>query len=225
MDVALYSLRDEYDRYAAQCECGLRTVLARVNNLCSEMNLSEERSPFASIEHRLKEFDSAVEKCKRRGWENDINVIKKEMRDIAGIRIIVPYEDDIYTVKEALTMQPSMTVVEEKDYVKEPKKNGYRSLHLIVEMDIYFMHTSKRIPVEIQIRTEAMDLWASQEHRLHYKNADPSPETVERFSALAKVLADFDKQAMALRDFRSSEEKCPILTEEVHDNIGVIVES
>ena len=116
-----------------------------------------------------------------------------------------------------------MTVVERKDYVKNPKENGYRSLHLIVEMDIYFMETSKRIPVEIQIRTEAMDLWASQEHRLHYKNANPSPETVERFSTLAKVLADFDEQAMALRDFRSNEENCPAL--EAHDNIGVIVES
>ena len=91
MDVALYSLRDEYDKYAAECECGLRTVFARLKNLSREMELSDKRSPFASIEYRLKDFDSAIEKCKRRGWENDINTIKREMKDIAGIRIIVPY--------------------------------------------------------------------------------------------------------------------------------------
>lgn len=224
MDVALYDLEKQYDRYAAECECGLRTVVARLNNLKSEMEqLSPDRSPFSSITHRIKKFDSAVEKCKRKGWDVEIDVIRKEMKDVAGIRIIVPYLDDIYTVKKALVRQPSMTVVEEKDYVEKPKPNGYRSLHLVVEMDIYFMETSKRIPVEIQIRTEAMELWASQEHMLRYKNADPSPEAVERFSALAKVLTDFDTQAMELRDFRKFEENCS--SDVTIDNILIKPES
>ncbi|MBP5674964.1 GTP pyrophosphokinase family protein [Candidatus Saccharibacteria bacterium] len=205
MDIKTYELEKQYEAYAKECQCGMRTVMARLENLKSEMELSPERSPFKSISSRIKDFDSAVEKCKRKGL--DINLESfKNMHDIAGVRIIVPYQDDIYTVRNAVIRQPSMTVVDERDYVEKPKPNGYRSLHLIVEMEIYFMETSKRVPVEIQIRTEAMELWASQEHRLRYKNDDPSPEAVNRFSIIAQILADFDKQAMELRDFRTEEE-------------------
>ena len=205
MDIKTYELEKEYDRYAKECQCGMRTVMARLENLKSEMELSPLRNPFKSITSRIKCFDSAVEKCKRKGEEVSLQTFKA-MHDIAGVRIIVPYQDDIYTVRNAVIRQPSMTVIEERDYVENPKPNGYRSLHLIVGMEIYFMETSKMVPVEIQIRTEAMELWASQEHRLRYKNDDPSPEAVNRFSIIAQILADFDQQAMELRDFRTEEE-------------------
>ena len=205
MDTQLFELEKEYERYAKECQCGMRTVMARLKNLESEMELSPKRNPFKSITSRIKCFESTKEKCKRKGWELNMETFR-EMHDIAGVRIITPYEDDIYVIRDAVIRQPSMTVVEERDYVAEPKPNGYRSLHLIVEMEIYFMETSKRVPVEIQIRTEAMELWASQEHRLRYKNGDPSPEAESMFLAIGQVLADFDRKAMELRNFRSSEE-------------------
>ena len=212
MDVKLLELEKEYERYAKECQCGMRTVMARLENLKSEMELSPKRSPFKSITSRIKCFDSAVEKCKRRkdsngeSWPITMETFKQKMHDIAGVRIITPYQDDIYTVRNAVVRQPSMTVIEERDYVKNPKQNGYRSLHLIVEMEIYFMETSKRVPVEIQIRSEAMELWASQDHRLRYKNDDPSPEAIDKLSTIAKILADFEQQIMELRDFRNKEE-------------------
>ncbi len=213
MDSSLFELEKAYDAYAKECQCGMRTVLARLENLKSEMELSPDRNPFKSISSRIKTFDSTIEKCKRRGFDVCMETFR-DMHDIAGVRIIVPYKDDIYTVKKAVTRQPSMTVIECRDYVKDPKPNGYRSLHLIVEMEIYFMETSKRVPVEIQIRTEAMELWASQEHRLRYKNDDPSPEAVSKFAAAAQVLADFDQMAMELRDFREQDNSISVLDEE-----------
>ncbi len=207
MDVAHLELEEQYKKYCVECRCALRTVSARLENLRDEMEyLSEKRSPFVSIDSRVKSFESAIKKCTKKGWNTDIDTIKSEMRDVAGIRITVPYKDDIYVVAKAVKRQPSMTVIEERDYAANPKPSGYRSLHLIVEMDLYFMETQKKIPVEIQIRTEAMDLWASLEHRLRYKNTDPSPEAVEKFAELAKELAAADEQAMELRDFRKAEE-------------------
>lgn len=193
-------LEKQYNEYAVRCECGMRTVLARVENLRHEMDLLGGRNPFEAIEHRIKSFDSAYEKCLKNGEEPCMKTFHK-FHDIAGIRIIVPFQDDIYTVRNALIRQPSMTVVEERDYVRAPKENGYRSLHLIVNMEIYFMSTSAQIPVEIQIRSQAMDLWASLEHSLHYKNASSSPEAMEKFQKAAEMLADFDSMVMDLRNY------------------------
>lgn len=202
----ILQLEDDYDEYTTECECAMRTVLARLTNLQVEMERSSERSPFDTIDSRIKSFDSAIEKCRRRGLPLTIESLKS-LHDVAGIRIITPFLDDIYTVAEALTHQPSMTVVEKKDYVKEPKSNGYRSLHFIVNMEIYFMRTSKSIPVEIQIRDKAMDLWATLEHIVKYKNPCPGPDVERQFKEIAGVLAQFDLSAIKLRDDSAEEEQ------------------
>ncbi|MBP3899347.1 hypothetical protein J6D24_00870, partial [Candidatus Saccharibacteria bacterium] len=178
-----------------------RTVLARLENLRQETEMSSERSPFDSIEHRIKSFDSVVEKCKRKNYELTIDSIKENVRDIAGIRVVTPFRDDIETIEKAIIRQPSMTVIERRDYVNQPKKNGYKSLHLIVFMEIYFMNTNKLIPVEIQIRDKAMDLWATLEHIVGYKNPQASPDNLEQFKRIAEILTDFDNTAIELRDY------------------------
>ena len=194
-------LRDKFEEYAAECRCAQRTVLARLENLRQETEMSGERSPFDSIEHRIKSFDSVVEKCKRKGYDLSIDSIKENVRDVAGIRVVTPFRDDIYTIEKAIVRQPSMTVIERRDYVESPKSNGYQSLHLIVFMEIYFMNTNKLIPVEIQIRDKAMDLWATLEHIVGYKNPQASPDNLEQFKRIAEILTDFDNTAIELRDY------------------------
>lgn len=190
---------DDYSQYAALCECGMRIVLARVENLRQEATISGERSPYAAIQSRIKSFDSIEEKCNRKGLPFTIEGMRK-LHDIAGIRIVTLYEDDIYRIRDALVRQPSMELIEERDYVKNPKENGYRSLHLIVSMHVYFCETTKSVPVEIQIRTKAMDLWASVEHDCNYKNDTPSAEAPKMFAEIARILEDFDSNAMRIRD-------------------------
>ena len=154
-------LKEEFEAYAAECKCAMRTVMARLENLRQETEMSGDRSPFDSLEWRVKTFDSVIEKCNRKGYELTMDSIKNNIKDIAGVRVVTPFRDDIKIVRDAIIRQPSMTVIDERNYVENPKKNGYRSLHLIVFMEIYFMNSSKAIPVEIQIRDKAMDLWAT----------------------------------------------------------------
>ena len=194
------SLREEFEGYAAECKCAMRTVMARLENLRQETELSDNRTPFDSIEWRIKTFDSVVEKCNRKGYELTMESIKKNITDIAGVRVVTPFRDDIYTVEKAIIRQPSMTVMERRDYVEQPKHNGYQSLHLIVFMEIYFMNTSKAIPVEIQIRDKAMDLWATLDHIIGYKNPNANPDNLEQFKMISEILTNFDTKAIELRD-------------------------
>lgn len=192
--------KEEYGQYAALCECGMRIVLARIENLRQEAEVfSVDRSPFASIQSRIKTFESATNKCLDRGNTCDMKAIKK-LHDIAGIRIITIYKDDIYRIRDALVRQPSIEVLEERDYVANPKDNGYRSLHLIISVHVYFCESTRSVPVEVQIRTKAMDLWASVEHDIKYKNDAPSKEAPQMFARVAKILEDFDEKAIRLRD-------------------------
>ena len=192
--------KEEYGQYAALCECGMRIVLARIENLRQEAEVfAVDRNPFASIQSRIKTFESAVNKCLNRGNTCDMKAIKK-LHDIAGIRIITLYVDDIYRIRNALVRQPSIEVLEERDYVANPKDNGYRSLHLIISVHVYFCESTRSVPVEVQIRTKAMDLWASVEHDIKYKNDTPSKEAPQMFARIAKILEDFDEKAMRLRD-------------------------
>lgn len=201
MDVeALLELEKQYEEYATLCKCGMRTVLARIENLHEEMELSDERNFYDTIESRIKNFESVMEKLERKGYEQNISSIKANMHDVAGIRIVTLFKDDIYKIRDALLKQPSMEVIEERDYIESPKKTGYRSLHLIVLMHIYFRERAVSVPVEIQIRTKAMDLWASLEHYCRYKNDNPSEKAPETFDRIAKILDEFDNEAIELRD-------------------------
>ncbi len=192
--------KEEYSQYAALCECGLRIVLTRIENLRQEAEIfSAERNPFYDIQTRIKTYESAVNKCLDRGTACDIKALKK-LHDIAGVRIITLYKDDVYSIRDALVRQPSIEVLEERDYIANPKPNGYRSLHLIISVHVYFSGTTRSVPVEVQIRTQAMNLWASVEHNVKYKNDAPSDEAPEMFARIAGILEEFDENAMRLRD-------------------------
>lgn len=211
----LLALEEQFDEYAALCKCGMRTVLARIENLQEEMDLSDERNIYDIIESRIKSFDHVLDKLDRKSEEQgekieqNIENIKKYIRDIAGIRIITLFYDDVYKIRDALIKQPSMEVLEERDYIANPKPTGYRSYHLIVAMHIYFRERAMSVPVEIQIRSKNMDNFASGEHYVRYKNEFLSDEEMDEESLktrdeMLKKLSDnyakADEILVALRD-------------------------
>ncbi|MBQ8985036.1 hypothetical protein IJ076_00540 [Candidatus Saccharibacteria bacterium] len=200
-DIDFETFGAAYDSYVAECSAALRLTLARIENLCESIERQGIRNPFDRIESRIKTFKSVKGKCFKKGYSFDTEGLHR-IGDIAGIRIITKYIDEIDMVKELISKTPGINIVKEKDYVKNPKTNGYQSLHLDCQVEIHDPFTgSKLIPVEIQVRSKSMNLWATLEHDLKYKNPNPSPEVEEKFRNIGKILRAFDEEAIALRDY------------------------
>ena len=150
-------------------ECALMEIETKLKVPKSEFNIQHNRNPFESIKSRVKKPMSIIEKMRKKGLEITTDNIMDNLTDIAGVRVICSFPEDIYTVSELLTKQDDITVVNVKDYIRNPKPNGYRSLHLIVEIPIFLSNGKKYMKVEVQFRTIAMDFWASLDHKLKYK--------------------------------------------------------
>ena len=194
-------LKREYEKWTKICECGLESVVNIINNLKTENEMSDERTYYHRIDYRIKSWESVCGKCEKKGIEPTVENIKSNILDVAGIRIITWFEDDIARVYDALSHHPSIIEAREpRDYINNPKENGYRSFHFNINYSLYFKSKTISVPIEIQIRDAAMDLWAAMEHNIKYKNPCPSKDAPETFKELAKILADFDKEAIRLRD-------------------------
>ncbi|MDD2413545.1 MAG: GTP pyrophosphokinase family protein [Eubacteriaceae bacterium] len=151
----------------------IKEVSTKLEILNDEFQNTHERNPIHSMSSRVKSPKSIVEKLKRKGHDVTCESAIKYLDDIAGVRIICPYIEDIYTIKNLLKSQDDIDLIRVTDYIANPKPNGYRSLHLIVRLPVFFSDHKELVKVEVQIRTIAMDFWASLEHQLRYKAADP----------------------------------------------------
>ena len=160
--------------------CALLEVKTKFEVLDREFSVRYQRNPVESIKTRIKEPLSILDKLKRKGLDVSIPAIEDHIFDVAGVRIICSFLDDIYALAEMFTKQDDITVVAIKDYIKNPKPNGYRSLHYIVEVPIFLSDTKYPMRVEVQFRTIAMDFWASLEHKLKYKQDIPHAEDIAR---------------------------------------------
>ena len=158
-------LREIMQKYRA----ALREMVVRFEILDQDLNLKKNRTPIHHIESRLKAPESIIEKIGRYGKERTLDNIEKYIMDIAGVRVICSYISDVYNLLDLLQRQDDLEIVTVKDYIANPKPNGYRSLHVIVRIPVYFLDAKQMVPVEIQLRTVAMDFWASLEHDLKYK--------------------------------------------------------
>ncbi len=177
----------------------IREVRTKLEVLNDEFQVQRSHNPIAYIKYRVKRPESIVEKLKRRGFPVTLQSIEENLHDVAGIRVICNYVQDIYMVADMLTSQSDITVIQVKDYIAEPKPNGYRSLHLVVFVPVFFSNGSKQIKVEIQIRTIAMEFWATLEHQLHYKaEGDVSEDTVKELTDCARVIAETDLRMQAI---------------------------
>ena len=173
--------------------CALMEVETKFKVMSEELSLQYDRNPIETIKCRLKSPESIVEKMQRKNVFPTVEAIENTISDIAGIRVICSYEDDIYMLAKAILSQDDVTLVEQKDYIKNPKANGYRSLHLIIETPIFLHDHKKLMKVEVQLRTISMDLWASLEHKIKYKKALPEDAALKMEKELSKC-ADLCRQ-------------------------------
>lgn len=167
-------------------KCASMEVETKFNVLNEEFSLKYDRNPIETIKTRIKSSESIIGKLKRRNLPFTVEAITENINDIAGIRVICSFPEDIYLLAECLVRQDDITLIEKKDYIQQPKSSGYRSLHLIVEVPIFLAQEKKPVRVEVQLRTIGMDFWASLEHKLMYKKS--IPEDVA--SSLSQELLD-----------------------------------
>ncbi len=195
------AFREEVTRMRSLYEFGIAEVLTKVQILRREFEQDHDYSPIEHVRQRVKSVDGILDKAERLGCNPTIDCIRQHIVDIAGIRITGTFVSDLYWVADMLARQPDLTVRTVKDYVVKPKANGYRSLHLILEVPVFLSNHTENIPVELQIRTMAMDFWASIEHKLFYKyHKDMPPALAAELTDAATLAADLDERMGRLRD-------------------------
>lgn len=176
-------------------------MMTKITILREEFEHTHDYSPIEHVRTRLKSTDSLLSKVVRTGCAPEIDAIREEIRDIAGIRITCSFVEDAYWVAQMITQQPDVTLVETKDYIAAPKPNGYQSLHLIVQIPVFLSDHTEHVYVEIQIRTVAMDFWASLEHKIYYKYDREVPASVRaELKEAADAVGLLDRKMAGLRD-------------------------
>lgn len=190
----------DYKEMRMRYSCAIKEVRTKFDVLNSEFNVRYRRNPITSINSRLKSSSSIMNKLARKNLDFTLENVENNLYDVAGIRVVCSYVDDIYVLAQALAKQDDITVIKEKDYIRNPKPNGYRSYHMIVSVPVFFSDQTRDMAVEVQIRTIAMDFWASLEHQLKYKQEVPNQmEIVGRLTECAHQIADIDEQMWQVR--------------------------
>ena len=181
--------------------CAIREVKTKLEVLNDELSIKNQRNPIEMIKSRVKKPISIVEKLQRRNLPVTLESMMNNLDDVAGIRVICSFVDDIYAVANMLVSQDDITVIAIKDYIKNPKPTGYRSYHLIIEIPVFFSEEKKNLRVEVQIRTIAMDFWASLDHQLKYKKdiGAAADEISEDLRQCAEVIAATDQHMLQIR--------------------------
>lgn len=192
-----------FNRLMMEYRSAIKEVETKLQVLNEEFSQEYNRNPFESIKSRLKSPASIFEKLRRKGYPLTLEAIRDNLSDVAGVRVICSFPDDIYRIGNLLTKQDDIILLQAKDYIKNPKPNGYRSLHYILDVPIFLSHEKKYMNVEVQFRTIAMDFWASLEHKLRYKKnwdrAD-ADEIVAQLKACADSIEELDYRMQKIRD-------------------------
>lgn len=191
---------ESFQALMVQYNCAVREVRTKFEVLNEELSYRTSRNPIESISSRIKTPISIAGKLRRLGIEPTVEAISDHLNDVAGIRVICSFIDDIYSVAEMLAKQDDITVIQIKDYIRKPKLNGYRSYHMIVEVPVFFSDGKKMTRVEIQLRTVAMDFWASLEHQMKYKKENTGmPEIASELKSCAETIAATDARMLGIR--------------------------
>lgn len=193
-------------------KCAIMEIETKFNVLNEQFSIRHDRNPIETIKTRLKTPEGIARKLKKNNMDFSIQSIEENITDVAGVRVICSFPQDIYMLAECLIQQDDIRLLERKDYIKKPKPSGYRSLHLIVEVPIFLLDKKKPMKVEVQLRTIAMDFWASLEHKLQYKK-----NIATEADEIRKELFICAEQSAAL-DFRMEEIKNRIARINVSNN-------
>lgn len=205
----------EYVSLMMMYRSAIREVKTKLEVLDDEFSIKHKRNPIASIQSRIKTPESIYQKLTKLGYEPTVENIREQLNDVAGIRVVCPFIEDIYHVADLLASQDDIKLIRVKDYIEHPKPNGYRSYHMIVEIPVFFSEGKTLMRVEVQIRTMGMDFWASLEHQIRYKKGLEGTklydEISERLQASAKMITDADVEMQEidqmLRKFQREQEK------------------
>jgi len=185
-------------------EWGMDTLLTKLNIMHNDLKSFQGNNSIEHIRSRLKSPESIARKLFEMGVDITADNAKKYLRDIAGIRIICPFTKDIYFLSELLRSLPSLGITDEKDYVSSPKPSGYRSYHLIMEIPIFYSGQTENVPVELQIRTEAMNFWATLEHSARYKYREHIPQHLsDELVIIADKIAELDNRMFLIHEIIS----------------------
>lgn len=200
---ALQAASQNYIHLMSYYRCAMMEIETKFNVLNEEFSMRYDRNPISSIKSRLKKPNSIQEKLKRKGLDVSVEAIEENLNDVAGVRVVCSFLEDVYLLADAFLNQDDITLIEKKDYIANPKPNGYRSLHLIVSVPIFLANEKRMMRVEIQLRTIAMDFWASLEHQLRYKKDTVfTEEMMQELYNCAQISADLDARMDALRTLK-----------------------
>lgn len=189
------------DYFKPKYECAIRILLAKLEVIHAELSMELERPVITGTSGRIKTWESIEKKTAKKGYEKPDAKALAAICDIAGVRAICVYMDDVYRVAEALKGHQDLKIVRVKDYLKSPKNSGYRSLHLIVEVPVYFQGEMEAVEAEVQLRTSAMDFWACLDHQLRYKRGKKEAKLIgQELKEYSGVVADLDRKMVELRD-------------------------
>ena len=198
---AFKEVAEQFQQLMMMYSCAIREVRTKLEVLNDEFQVQRSHNPISYIKYRVKKPRSILEKLKRRGYPVTLQSVEENLHDVAGIRVICSYVQDIYMVADMLTSQNDITLLEVKDYIANPKPNGYRSLHLVVQIPVFFSDGCKPLKVEVQIRTIAMDFWASLEHKIAYKFEGNAPENLlKELKACADMVDMLDAKMFSLNE-------------------------
>lgn len=196
-DIAhMRDLFEKFRRLMSYYRCAMMETETKFKVLDEQFSTHHARNPIDTIKTRLKSLESIMEKLERRSLPRSLTSIEQNLNDVAGVRIICPFKDDIYMLADCFLKQDDVELVTSKDYIKNPKPNGYRSLHLIIGIPVFLQQGKRQMRVEVQLRTIAMEFWANLEHELRYKKNLP-PELIQ---STAKRLYDCAERSALLDD-------------------------
>ena len=174
------NISEEWVRMQLIYDAALREINTKLETLNNEFKIKHQYNPIEHMTSRIKSPGSIAKKLKHNGRDITVENIVRYINDVAGIRVICSFTSDIYRIAKLISEQSDVTVLKVKDYIKNPKPNGYRSYHMIVEVPVFFANNKMNIKVEVQLRTIAMDFWASLEHKIHYKKDLKNSEEISR---------------------------------------------
>jgi len=190
-----YKMAFQFQQIMMIYESAIKQIETKLDILNKESKVSRKRNPIETIKSRIKSPDSIAKKLEKKHLPVTFESMMTNLNDIAGVRVICPYISDIYAVRDMLLKQPDISLIQQNDYIDQPKESGYRSLHLVIEIPVYLSKTAHNVRVEIQLRTIAMDFWASLEHQLHYKNDAVVPDSIRReLFRVAETIAMTDRE-------------------------------
>ena len=191
-----------YTELMMRYNCAMLEIKTKLDVLNNQLSLEDDSNPFESISCRIKSPKSIIEKLKRKGYPLTVESIEENLNDVAGIRVICSFPEDIYNLANRLCAQDDIKLIEKKDYIKEPKENGYRSLHLILEVPIFLLNEKRYMRVEVQFRTIAMDFWASLEHKVRYKKEIAKQNDAEISKELKQCAEEISLLDLRMQDIR-----------------------